>query len=346
MDTLRTRPAKKGVVLLFVMGMVFLLSIIVTQFLNDANREIFRRGRCVYDGEFRVQAMNGLMMALSTIKECWYLDRGAYHPLQGWSDPLRYSQYQFPDGWQGTIEVTDESGKIPLSAETKPTVLKALFEEMGLDPASVSMLTDSLLDWMDADDRARLSGAESDYYGRLAPSYSAANGPLKSFKDLYYIKGFKEIFFDENDEPNSLYHTFVQAVSFRRPSGSVNVNTASDLVLQVMGKLHGFDPAIPKARLLGPDGIRMTSDDLPLRSPGDLGVPSIPKDRPIDWWAIFFRVEIQLSRGDLSYRLTAFVEREPKPDPSKAPRGRRKAKTDETFPEIQFYWGGLGENDG
>lgn len=345
MDTLKFRPAKKGVVLLFVLGMVFLLSIIVTQFLNDANREIFRRGRCVYDGEFRVQAMNGLMMALATIKECWYLDRGVYHPLQGWSNPMRYSQYQFPDGWTGTIEVTDESGKIPLSAQTKAPVLKALFEEMGLDPASVTTLTDSLLDWMDADDSTRLSGAESDYYGRLSPSYSAANGSLKSFKDLYYIKGFQELFFDENKEPNDFYHAFAEAVSFRRPVGSVNVNTASDLVLKAMGKMYGFDPETPKARLEGPDGVRMTSDDRPIRSPGDLGVAAIPKDRPIDWWATFFKVEIQLQRGDLSYRLTAFVEREPKPDPSKAPKGRKKAKTDESFTEIQFYWGGLGENE-
>jgi type II secretory pathway component PulK len=340
------KRVRKGFVLIFILGMIFFLSIIVTQFLIDANRELFRRGRSVYEGEFRVQAMNAVMLAMAVIKECWYLDRGVYHPFQGWTDPVRYAGYQFEEGWTGTIQVVDESGKIPLSAETKPRTLNLLFEEIGVSPAEAATLTDCILDWMDADDRTRLNGAENDYYERLSPPYAAANAPLKSFKDLLYVKGFRELFFDEDKNPNELYRKFADAVSFRRPMGSVNVNTASDLVLNVMGKMYGFDPEVPRARLQGPDGVRMTADDRSLRNPADLGLAKIPSDRPVDWWASFFRIEVQMRKGDLNYRLTALVEREPKPDPSRNPKLKRRGKSavsEESFPAMELFWGGLEE---
>lgn len=337
------KKPQRGVVLLFVMGMIFLISIVVVQFLNLATREIHRRGRFAYEGEFRVEAMNALMLAMAVLHECKSLDKGIYSPLQGWGDPLGYAHYQLSEGWEGTVRVYDETGKLPLSDQTNPKALNLLFMELGFNASEASMLTDSLLDWMDTNDTARTNGVESSFYERLTPPYAAANGPLKSFRELYLVNGFKERFFDERGEPNERYRAFAQAVSFRRPKGYVNPNTASDLLLRTLAKLYNFNYEAAKARLDGPDGQRMTGDDQSIRSITHLGLKTAPPGQSLDWWCSLFRVEVVLSRGDVAYRLTVLLERLPTPKKKKASSFSKKNQKEEPFPDAQFFWGGLVE---
>ncbi len=334
------KSSRKGVVLLFVMGMVFLISILVVQFLSLASKEIYRRARFAYEGEFRVEAMNLLMLAMAVINECKSLDNGVYNPLQGWGDPLSFAHYSLPEGWEGGVYVYDDTGKLPLNAKTNPKALQLIFEEMGFDAAEASLLVDSLLDWMDPDDNPRLNGAESIAYERLNPPYKAPNGPLSTFRDLYWINGFRERFFDDQGEPNDYYRSFIEAVSYRRPEGYVNPNTASDLLLRALSKLYGFNYEMTKARLDGPDGRRMTADDQSIRNVAQMGLKGELPGKRLDWWCSFFRIEILLKRGDAQYRLTALLERKPTPKRRQALPSKKNQSTP-AFPDVQFFWGGL-----
>jgi hypothetical protein len=87
--------------------------------------------------------------------------------------------------------VTDEAGKINLNG------LLALDKGQGnvgynllmALPNMTEDVANSILDWLDADETARESGAESDYYSGLSPAYQCKNGPLDSLEELLLVKG-------------------------------------------------------------------------------------------------------------------------------------------------------------
>ena len=77
-------------------------------------------------------------------------------------------------------------------------------------------ITDSITDWIDADDIERIGGAESSYYESLEESYEAKNNLLHSLQELRLIKGI-------DDDILTMIHGFLTIHS----DGKINVNTAS-----------------------------------------------------------------------------------------------------------------------
>jgi len=83
-------------------------------------------------------------------------------------------------------------------------------------------LTDSLIDWIDADqDRRFPGGAEDQDYLSAQPPYRAANAPFSSVSELRLVKGF-------TTEVYRRITPFVTALPDRTP---ININTASLPVL-------------------------------------------------------------------------------------------------------------------
>ena len=94
-----------------------------------------------------------------------------------------------PDGTAHTVDmgeggyavrIIDESGKISLNGLTDSSgiILKNLLINQGTSSEHADIIVDSILDWKDADDLHRLSGAESDYYLSLPKPYKARNAGL------------------------------------------------------------------------------------------------------------------------------------------------------------------------
>jgi type II secretory pathway component PulK len=94
--------------------------------------------------------------------------------------------------------LTDESGKININALAKLNDQKAHDVLMGL-PGMTEEIANSILDWIDADDTPRSSGAENDYYSGLSPPYRCKNGPLDSPEEMLLIKGVTPPLFLGND---------------------------------------------------------------------------------------------------------------------------------------------------
>ncbi|HUK42024.1 MAG TPA: hypothetical protein VLX11_13290, partial [Candidatus Acidoferrales bacterium] len=86
-------------------------------------------------------------------------------------------------------------GKININRADE-NLLRRVFTNLGVEEPRRSILVDSILDWIDADDLHRQNGAENDYYLSLSPPYTARNGPLDSVEDLLWIRGMTpELFF-------------------------------------------------------------------------------------------------------------------------------------------------------
>lgn len=89
-------------------------------------------------------------------------------------------------------------------------------------------IADAVVDWIDPDQIPELNGAEDDYYTGLDPPYRAANSWLTSVSEIRAIKGIDaEVY--EKLAPH------VAALPIGDQPTKINVNTATDAVLQSLG---------------------------------------------------------------------------------------------------------------
>jgi general secretion pathway protein K len=86
------------------------------------------------------------------------------------------------------IRVMGEAGKVNINTVSDAT-LRKIITQMGLEGEERDVITDSILDWRDADDFYRLNGAENDYYQSLKEPYQCKNGNLDSIEELLLVRG-------------------------------------------------------------------------------------------------------------------------------------------------------------
>ena len=144
-------------------------------------------------------------------RACWWLALEGGQPFsstfQYWhhgpgdgpetNGPLAFESLDnFPVG-PGTVSLamTELGSKININTANTPQ-LQQVLNAMGVDASEISLVSDSILDWIDPDDGTRMAGAESDYYQGLTPPYNAKNAPLDNIDELQLIKGVtREMFF-------------------------------------------------------------------------------------------------------------------------------------------------------
>ncbi len=102
--------------------------------------------------------------------------------------------------------------------------LQRLLEILELDPG----LADAVVDWIDPDDFAEITGAEDDTYTSKNPPYKTANFWFTSTTELMAVEGF-----DQESYEKLAPH--LSALPPNSPTGSyVNVNTASPEVIEAL----------------------------------------------------------------------------------------------------------------
>ena len=69
-----------------------------------------------------------------------------------------------------SVSITDNERKMNINTATAALLENAL-SVLGADATLASTISDSVLDWRDTDDNAKLSGAEDEYYLGLDPPY-------------------------------------------------------------------------------------------------------------------------------------------------------------------------------
>jgi general secretion pathway protein K len=148
--------------------------------------------------------------------------------------------------------IHDENGKININTASRDVLTKALAAN-GLSLGSDrDTIVDSILDWIDKDDRHRVNGAESEYYEGLSPAYSAKNGPLDSLEELMKVKGVTpELFYgSEEYKPEESSDTenapgLARIFTIQRVS-QFNPNTAERAVLEIMYPESQVDEILEK----------------------------------------------------------------------------------------------------
>ncbi|HTL73795.1 MAG TPA: general secretion pathway protein GspK [bacterium] len=87
-----------------------------------------------------------------------------------------------------SLKMIEQESKVNINT-ADVEMLHNVLTTMGVDASDISLVTDSILDWIDTDDANKPAGAESDYYQGLNPPYNAKNAPIDDIQELQFIKG-------------------------------------------------------------------------------------------------------------------------------------------------------------
>ncbi|MBV9127658.1 MAG: general secretion pathway protein GspK [Verrucomicrobia bacterium] len=238
----RRRRNHRGIALLLVLWALFLLVLLVLALVRQVNQHIVLDTHDARRAEARALAFSGLQIAL--------------HP--GVRNNLTTALRGQPDAmhrWETTLR--GEGGKLNLNwivageDARKLDILRSFLEARGLTYSERATFVDCLLDWIDADNIARLNGSEVDVNGQPVP-----NRPLQDLSELRRMKGAAPLL-AQKDWENAF--TLLSR-------GPVDLQWADEELLAVLPNIgQARARAFVQARR-GPDGIDGTADDLPINS--------------------------------------------------------------------------------
>ncbi|MCH2035982.1 MAG: general secretion pathway protein GspK [Puniceicoccaceae bacterium] len=280
--------------LVAILAIIALLAYLVTRFVDEAVDDLKYRTLFNQSPEIRAYAYSMLELSLATIYEVSLIDGGKlYAPEQGWADPLNYADEDPPNGYSVTIDITDESTRLPINLIDESTLNRILEDTFDIDFGTARELSSTLADWIDEDENQRLNGAESEDYLDEEPPYRAANGPLQSLHELRLVKVWQDEFFDENVFPNQKFEQLdnLFSVSIKGP---VNINSASSELLLALGANQNWDPDRIFDQLLD----KPWFEELPDFLGSDLFTTEIS----------LLRVTVKVTRGSVPMTLSALVE--------------------------------------
>ncbi len=193
-------------------------------------------------------------------------------------------------GGEFRVKIIDEEGKININYVNE-RLLREVFKNMGYDTERIDEMIDSLKDWIDFDELHRLKGAEDEYYEQFG--YTAKNSRLDVLDELVLVKGFGEDFLKKiNDEGifDKVFTTF--------GTGIINVNTASERVLKLLG-LNEIDiESIMRQRSETVGGYRVP--------PAQYASMGLRKT-----WSSYIKIEIEgrKSNSNIAYNIISIVKR-------------------------------------
>jgi len=240
----RRDGGERGVALLMVLWVFMVLTVLVAEFSRSMRDDAVAAQNVAEEVQARGVAIAGMNTAIyRTLR---------MREQHGGDDATQVDEEEedpwLPDGtWHngpygaGTyaVRMIDEGGKISLYRPDE-ALLRHIFQNLGLDQDAQVVLTDSILDWRDADSLRRLHGAEADYYLKKPVPYRPKNGPFDSVDELLLVRGVtRELFFgippvglgrDQGPPPVPLKEIF----SAFNKTGNINVRYAPAAVLRVL----------------------------------------------------------------------------------------------------------------
>lgn len=278
---------RRGSALITVLWIVGLLSLVVVSFAFDALIE----GKVIsyYRKRMKADALarSGLEIAEMLMSKSIAL-KGKPEPddkdADVWyGEAKRLSEGQAIRGLSRAVgDGTVRVDIVPEPARRNVNLLKEEDWERILEVGEVPQeqwpdLIDSVMDWIDPDDKARMRGAETDdTYARLEPSYRAKNGPLDTVGELLLVKGVNRailyggVLETNNPAEASGVISGIDDLLTTYSDGKVNINAASQRVLMT---LPGVDEIVSGAIIEEREGIpddKGVRESKPFKGPEDL----------------------------------------------------------------------------
>ena len=309
---IHTRQRSDGIALIMVMCAIFVLSALAagltlsmkveTRLAQNANSEQqllwLGRSGVEYARYILSQEMAIPNQPYDALNQKWAGGSGSLAESNSVLSSLSLDNYPVGDGMV-SIKIIDLERKVNINTAIYPANSQMIIQAltlMGVDANNISVVSDSILDWIDADDLPRVAGAESDYYQGLAVPYYAKNAPIDDLSELLLVKGIldqPEIYWGgaaTNHEPAQFQHKLgLGAAPGQIPdypfgltniftpfsTGKININTADANVLQMIPGMDNVTADnIIKLRA-GPDGVDGTEDDLPFQNVGQLAAAGL-----------------------------------------------------------------------
>jgi len=181
-----------------------------------------------------------------------------FHPRVHPGDPILTQDISDDESINVTIQVED--GRMPINAILKnewTDTLHDLFLQWGLEEQDISVVIDSLSDWVDGDNDVRINGAENDYYTEQGHPDYPRNKPFQSLNEMRVVRGMDKL---EAVRPDWRDYFTVYG------SGLLNMNGASaDAIQGVAGATQQQAEDFVQLRD-GPDGLPNTDDDIHFKS--------------------------------------------------------------------------------
>jgi len=183
---LKTSRDQAGVVLVFVLLMLVLLSVMAGSFSSS-----MRAGASVIHNK------------KSQLHAQELVNAGVAYAQYMMTQPVEYQRWQATDAvyeinFEGElikIKILDEAGKFNINRLDK-LVLFGILKSVVSDTLQANRLTDSILDWIDIDDDVRANGAERILDNNQATirslkgeNYTPANRPFRHLDELMLVKG-------------------------------------------------------------------------------------------------------------------------------------------------------------
>ena len=300
-----TRHRSDGIALIMAMCAIFVLSALAAAFTlsmkvetklgQNANSEQqllwLGRSGVEYARYILSQQLTIRSEPYDSLNQKWAGGPGSLAESNSVLSSLSLDNYPVGDGTV-SIKIIDLERKVNINTAIYPAnsqMIQQALTLLGVDANDISVVSDSILDWIDADDLPRVAGAESDYYQGLAVPYYAKDAPIDDLSELLLVKGIwdhPEIYWGgaaTNHAPSAFQHKLglgtapgqipdypFGLVEIFTPfsSGKINVNTADENVLQM---IPGVDNVIAENIIklrAGPDGVEGTEDDTPFQDPG------------------------------------------------------------------------------
>ncbi len=224
----------RGSVIVIVLITILFAAAALTLFIEKAGNDLLVDAREADANRLRLEAYSALETTLGVLEEFRVVLNGLRSPAEGWGEPLAFAAYEPASGRVVEVQFVDESAKLSLP-NVDPSSLVELFKGWDMTQPAAERLSDALLLWMRKDHiPGSASAPRAEDYERGETPSEPAQRSLQSFGELAAIEYARDVFYDEDGEPNELWARFVEAFSlyaFDKP----NLNGGNPHVLAAMG---------------------------------------------------------------------------------------------------------------
>ena len=191
------------------------------------------------------------------------------------------------------------------TGEVEKGLMREILARWGMDLDEASEVVDALVDWVDTNELEELNGAEFEYYEDLGYLNRPYNRPFFNLDEVRLVRGW-----DRVERLNPDWQDWFTVWS----AGGLDVNEAHPALLAAAAEVDEVEAGALRDRVVGPDGIRYTEDDLPFQTPQEaldlLGLPDIqvelvlPRLTANDQTS---RIESVGQSGDIKRRITLIL---------------------------------------
>ncbi|MBM4135280.1 MAG: general secretion pathway protein GspK [Nitrospira sp.] len=231
-----TRYSEKGVALMMVLWILVLLSIVAMNFSFSTRWSTASTRNLKEETMAYYLCMRGYQEAINYLVS----DKDPVVDLLDNEGNLRIDNETSPVTGKKTttegeidIRITDEDSKLNINYAGDR--LEKLFEYVGMPTGTARELIDSILDWIDRDNKHHLSGAEDEYYEELDNPYKAKNNFFDVPEELLLVKGMRPEYMTGSDEIKAIGPLITTFGKRGDIIGAININTVSKEVMELLG---------------------------------------------------------------------------------------------------------------